>query len=616
MTGNEASITIIIADYSQSDSVVDCLKNLNSWFPKKIIVSNDFNARSRLKDYPSHDLILHKSQSISQLWQQGISASKTQWNLLISSNEIVTGHLKKSIENQIKTQPTSEKLFNIKKRVVFLKKVLKYPLEWPAEFPSCLIFIPQKNSFTLEEKSQYKNVFLSGELLHFSSPTIEDGVKEIFRLSEIEADRVFYFFNAPKLIILIIKTTLNIVYEFFYELVYKKAFKEGLEGIIFSAMRSMIPIFSLFRYFEKYHRSGKRIETELDSIKNILIIKIRGAGDLIITTPFLRNLKKLLPLTNIHLLVTEGSAPLLDNNPHIKSIFKINHDCNKSALKKLLPKLKQLKLGLAINLDSTSRTSRLLKKIPSKRKIDRSYYFRDKNTDVLIGFTNTFRSIIEREFDILRAIGLKPIDKNTEIFLNEEEIDWAKKFFIKNGLSSNKKTIVVAASSSLKIRDWGIENFTLLCKNLTTGDDIQIIVNATPNEISYISPIINLSSSICVFSGSLRELLGVINESDLLIGNDSGPTHFSIALNVPTIILNGPSTSTFYRDPEVVKKPHYVFNKDVPCRDLLHTQCFSDLNPITRLPSCNEMICLEFTVNDVANKARTILNFKKVEEIN
>ena len=120
----EESITVIIADYSQSDSVVDCLKNLNSWFPKKIIVSNDLNARSRLEDYPSHDLIFHKSQSISQLWQQGISASKTKWNLLITSNEIVTGHLKKSIEDQIKTQQTSENIFSIKKKVVFLKKVL------------------------------------------------------------------------------------------------------------------------------------------------------------------------------------------------------------------------------------------------------------------------------------------------------------------------------------------------------------------------------------------------------------------------------------------------------------------------------------------------------------
>ena len=149
MTGIETPITIIIADFAQSDSIVDCLKNLNSWSPKQILVSNDLNAKKRLQDDFCDTFIFHNSKNIYRLWEQGLAESKTQWNLLITSNEIVTGHLKNSIENQIKTKPTTEKLFRMKKKVVFLKKVLKYPLEWPAEFPSCLIFTPQKNNFVV-----------------------------------------------------------------------------------------------------------------------------------------------------------------------------------------------------------------------------------------------------------------------------------------------------------------------------------------------------------------------------------------------------------------------------------------------------------------------------------
>ena len=607
MTGIETSITIIIADFAQSDSIVDCLKNLNSWSPRKILISNDLNVKNRLKDDFSHNLIFHKSQNIYQLWEQGIAASETKWNLLITSNEIVTGHLKNSIESQIKTQQTTDKLFKIKKKVVFLKKVLKYPLEWSSELSSSLIFIQQKDNFILKVKTHGQSQLLQGELIQFSSPTIYDAIKEIFGLAETEADKLFLLPELPKLTTLTVKTFFKLVYEFFSGFILKKGFKEGYEGIIYSMMNSMIPLLTLCRYFEKYHRSGKKIESKLNTIKNILVIKVRGAGDLILSTPFLRNLKELLPHTKIHVLATESSVPLLDNNPYIQSITKIGHDCSNKAIKKIIPSLNKLKIDLAINLESASRTSRLLKKIPSKIKIDRSYYFRDKNTDALIGFTNTYRSVIERELDILRAIGLKPVDKYTEIFLAEKEIQWAKNFLTSNGFSLNKNIVIVAASSSLEIRDWGIENYALLCKNLTAGGGIQIIINAAPKEISNIEKIKSIAPKTHIFSGSFRELLALINESDLLIGSDSGPTQFSMALNVPTITMNGPSVSSFYRDPDLFQSPHYTFNKDVPCRDLLQTQCFSNMNPTTQQPICDAMICLDFSVDEVTQKAREII---------
>ncbi len=614
MNAIETPITIIIADLSQSDSIDDCLNNLNSWFPKKILVSNDLHTKNRLKNDLTPSFIFHKSKSIFQMWKQGLAASKTQWNLLITSNEIITGHLKNSIENQIKTKPTTEKLFRIKKKVVFLKKVLKYPLEWPAEFPSCLLFTQQKDNFILTSKPLKQTSFLTGELIQFNSPSIEDAIKEISRLAEIEADRIFSLTSPSKLTTLTIKTILKFPYHFFHSLILKKGFKEGFEGITFSIMRSMISPLALFRYFEKYFRNGKRIEAKLSSLKSILIIKVRGAGDLIITTPFIRNIKNLLPHAKIHVLVTEGCSSLLDNNPYIESVTKIGHDCNKNAFKEILPKLKRLKISLAINLDSASRTTRLLKKIPAKFKINRSYFFRDKNTDALIGFTNTSSSIIEREFDILRAVGLEPKDKHTEVFLSDKEINNAKNFFLENGFSHNKKIVIVSPTGSIEMRDWGVKKFSLLCQNLTADSDIQVIINATQKEIPKIKAITTLSPKAHIFSGSLRELLGIINESDLLIGNDSGPAHFSVALNIPTIILNGSSVSSFYRDPDLIQNSHYIFNKDVPCRDLLHTQCFSNLNPVTRMPHCDEMICLDFSVEEVTNKARSILSIKKTQD--
>jgi hypothetical protein len=143
-------VTLIIADFSPRVSITDCLKNIDSWSPQKIIVSNNLKNKDLLSKYPSFQFVYCESKSIFQLWSIGVKESKTRWNLLIASNEVVTGRLKISIENKIKNNSSTEKLFKINKKVIFLKKVLKYPLEWICEFPSSLVFIPEVGNFTLE----------------------------------------------------------------------------------------------------------------------------------------------------------------------------------------------------------------------------------------------------------------------------------------------------------------------------------------------------------------------------------------------------------------------------------------------------------------------------------
>jgi len=115
--------TLIIADCTPEASIADCLKNLSSWSPRKIIVSNNLNPEERFPDNLVAESIFCDSKSILRLWERGIKESKTQWNLLITSNEIVTGQLKISIEKQVKNNPNLQELFKLKKKVIFLKKV-------------------------------------------------------------------------------------------------------------------------------------------------------------------------------------------------------------------------------------------------------------------------------------------------------------------------------------------------------------------------------------------------------------------------------------------------------------------------------------------------------------
>lgn len=70
-------------------------------------------------------------------------------------------------------------------------------------------------------------------------------------------------------------------------------------------------------------------------MKKILIIRFSSIGDIILTTPVLRCLKKQLPETEIHYLTKKSFRSILESNPYISKIHTIEKDVSEitSALK-------------------------------------------------------------------------------------------------------------------------------------------------------------------------------------------------------------------------------------------------------------------------------------------
>ena len=56
-------------------------------------------------------------------------------------------------------------------------------------------------------------------------------------------------------------------------------------------------------------------------------------------------------------------------------------------------------------------------------------------------------------------------------------------------------------------------------------------------------------------------------------------------------------------DPDIYTDKYFVFNKEVPCRDLFQTQCYSYIDSKTNTPICQDQICLDFSVDEVVEKA-------------
>jgi heptosyltransferase II len=68
----------------------------------------------------------------------------------------------------------------------------------------------------------------------------------------------------------------------------------------------------------------------------------------------------------------------------------------------------------------------------------------------------------------------------------------------------------------------------------------------------------------------IRELKVALSRASLVVSNDTGPRHISVALSIPTIVILGPMDERYTAYPNAHT---YVMSKDMPCRPCNRSRC-------------------------------------------
>lgn len=275
----------------------------------------------------------------------------------------------------------------------------------------------------------------------------------------------------------------------------------------------------------------------------IAIVKLSALGDIIHTMVALQFIKNHYPDSQIDWIVDQQFKSVLENNLHIRSIHTVSFKKAKKE-KSILLILKELnkvrvlqKYDLVIDAQGLIKSAIVAKLIPSKitvgfdiksiREKLASYFY---NYKVAISYDS---NSIERN---LRVI-CNPLD----ISFNSTDIENKDRFLFSD---SKFKVdvghyIVFIIGSTWASRNYPIEKFVevadLLQKNcivLWGNSEERKKAEWMSEQSAFISTIPKLN---------LNEVKAVISNSSLLIGNDSGPSHMAWGLNIPSIILFGPT---------------------------------------------------------------------------
>ena len=275
----------------------------------------------------------------------------------------------------------------------------------------------------------------------------------------------------------------------------------------------------------------------------IAIVKLSSLGDIVHSMVVLQFIKKHYPASEIDWVVEKRFKDVLENNPHINQIHTVNFNMVKrnKSLKLLITEVsKASKFGqydVVIDLQGLIKSTIITKFIKSRKKVG---FDKNSNRERLASFFYNQKVTVKRDKNTIEryveltaeALGIK--------ITKDDIIDKELYLFSKSNIFIPQTPyIVFVVGSTWESRNYPKEQYVQVANALKK---VCLVVWGSEQEKQKAEWMSSESNYIQVASKlSLDDLKHVISQASLLIGNDTGPSHMSWALNIPSIILFGPT---------------------------------------------------------------------------
>ena len=286
----------------------------------------------------------------------------------------------------------------------------------------------------------------------------------------------------------------------------------------------------------------------------IAIVRLSSLGDIIFCMASLQIIKHHLPESSITWFADKKFADILDYNPDLDGIVKLDLKGLKRgfSLGKLRDEYRQItaagRFDLVIDLHgmiksafiagmidgSTAGFHKSMIKEPLAALFYQRVFTLAGQLNPVCRYTSLAMAALGLTFD---ESGL--IEKRSYLFSRPEDEEISRTFF-----RSDRKNVILVAGTSAAEKEYPKEGFVAIANGL--GQNV-LICHGNDKEAAVAHHIAEHSPYVSVLPRmNLNQLKAAISRADLVIGGDTGPTHIAWANNVPSIALFGPTPPCTY----------------------------------------------------------------------
>jgi lipopolysaccharide heptosyltransferase II len=331
---------------------------------------------------------------------------------------------------------------------------------------------------------------------------------------------------------------------------------------------------------------------------SFLVINPFGIGDVLFSTPLIRNLKENFPKARIYYLCNKKTNPIISSHHFIYKTFVYERDefealRHKSAFlwlkefHRFIGGIRKEKIDIALDLSLNTQYGFYAWAAGIKKRFGLDYKNRCKflNKKLKIkGYID--KHVVDYYLDTLTLLDLPIKRYGLEIYTDEESKRWADAFLRQKNIAAGELIIGIAPcgggafGKDAYIKRWPVDKYAALIDRLAVELKAKIFIFAGPQEKSDVEKILSSvqhkNSCFEFTAATLPQTVALVEKCSLFIGNDTGPLRFADALNKKIVALFGPVNERVYGPYPFDEKRTVVLKKDLPCRPCYNNFRLSD----------------------------------------
>jgi ADP-heptose:LPS heptosyltransferase len=329
----------------------------------------------------------------------------------------------------------------------------------------------------------------------------------------------------------------------------------------------------------------------------ILIVRTDRLGDVVLTLPMARAIKKVLPNARVTFLDSEYTQPIIERCPDVDEVRTID---SKTSFWKMIRKFRGFEVAFFPSPRFQLALAAFIARVPKRIGTGYRWYsflFPDK---IYEHRKTAEHHEAEYNLRMLASIGISAdAGELPNIKLQSLEIQFVDRWIVEQLGTANAKFAVLHITSGGSTQPWPVQKFIDVGRGLAEKYNMKIVltgVDADANIIGITLASMGTGRTVFFVGHPLSELAALMERASIVITIGTGPGHLAAALGAPTVGI--------FPLPKAISKERWGFRGSRVIN--------LSPNPIAGCPDCQNCTCMErIDTENVMNAVNTLLLEKK-----
>jgi predicted lipopolysaccharide heptosyltransferase III len=288
------------------------------------------------------------------------------------------------------------------------------------------------------------------------------------------------------------------------------------------------------------------------TVKRVLVVRLRSIGDTVLSTPSLFALKRFQPQVTLDILLEDWVAPVLDGFPHVDNVITLERNSTSSRARIAL-QLRANRYDVVYNLHGGTTATFLTRATGARHRVgyETYQYARLHNhlspSSSLLWKQDQTHSV-EQQLALLGWTGVPVSDRPaTELATTAPASANIAARFEATGLA-DARLAVIHPAAAFATKQWAATKFGEVADSLAR-QGLAVVSITTPDQKSIIDEMNKKSAApaLAFTDLSLPEITALLARARIFIGNDSGIAHIAAAVETPSVVIFGSSNRAHWR---------------------------------------------------------------------